>query len=196
MCARMLAIFLLVGSSSFANAIDGFVSAGYGRSGTSLSDVTGGQDYNTQAGSGLFLTGGAILPISATTPHRFEAQLGVGYMFQDDARDESKTVSWSRIPLEAIYFYRNTQELFRFGWGPIFHFNNKITAKGANSAAATSVDNSLGWAVGVEKIFKTGDESSFWGLGLKYNFIKYHADAFSKEADGNCLFVTFSGLWF
>src|SRR5438105_4362115 len=75
------------------------LSFGYGRNGTYLSDLTGGQNYNTQAGSGLYLSGGVILPISPTIPHSFEAQLGIGYLYQGDSRDENNSVSWTRFPI-------------------------------------------------------------------------------------------------
>lgn len=60
--------------------------------------VSGGQSYSTQAGSGLFFVGGLVIPISATTPHRFEAQVGAGYLFQSDERSKDDSVSWARIP--------------------------------------------------------------------------------------------------
>src|SRR3712207_1620507 len=99
---QIFAVISTVLASHQAQAISGYFSMGYGRGGTRLSDVTGGQDYNTQAGSGLFLTGGALFAVSPTIPHRFEMQLGLGYMFQEDARQEENRVTWRRIPIEAL----------------------------------------------------------------------------------------------
>ena len=189
----LISLALFISLETFA--LDSFFNSGYGRGGTSLSDVTGGQDYNTQAGSGLFLIGGVLIPISPTTPHRFEAQIGMGYLFQYDARDADKTVSWSRIPLEAIYFYRNTKDLFRFGWGLIYHMNNRITAQGSNSSAATSVDNALGWTIVLEELFRNKENNNFLTFGLKSNFIKYKSSSFSKDADGSSFFLTIGYLW-
>jgi len=83
---------------TFQTSAAGFLTIGYGRGGDSLSNASGGQSYSTQAGSGLFFVGGLVIPISATTPHRFEAQVGAGYLFQSDERSKDDSVSWARIP--------------------------------------------------------------------------------------------------
>lgn len=188
-------LFWVLSISLDALATDRFISAGFGTGGASLSDATGGQNYNIKAGSGIYLLGGAILPVSATTPHRFEAQLGIGFIFEQDYSPKESAVSWSRVPVEAIYFYRNTRELFRLGWGAIYHINNKIEANGANASAATSADHAFGWTLAAEKLIKADESNSLAGIGLKYNFIKYHSSSFTKSANGNALFLTMSGLW-
>lgn len=186
------AVFAIL-ASVHAQAVSGYLSTGYGRGGTHLSDVTGGQGYNTQAGSGLFMTGGALFALSPTIPHRFEMQLGLGYMFQDDARQEENRVSWSRMPIEALYFYRNTREMFRLGWGATYHVGNKISAKGTNATADSSVDNALGWMVSGEKLFSSKEKSlEGWALGFRYLWIDYKSSSFSKDADGNSWFLTLS----
>jgi hypothetical protein len=176
-----------------AQAIEAYLSAGYGRGGSQLSHLTGEQNYNIEAGSGLFLIGGAIVPITPTRPHRFESQLGLGYMFQQDKKNEANRVSWSRIPVEALYMYRNTAALFRLGWGVTYHMAGKISAKGANSGAETGVKNALGWVLAAEKLWSYGEkDSGNWALGLRYVAIKYRLSKFSREANGDTLFVTFS----
>lgn len=185
---------LLILISFQARAISGYMTMGYGRGGTPLADLTGGQDYNTQAGSGFLISGGALFAVSPTIPHRFEAQLGLGYLFQDDARVDENLVSWSRVPVEALYFYHNTREMFRLGWGATYHVRNFIKAKGANASAETSVENAFGWILTAEKIFDSPQNEGRWGLGLRYLWIKYSSRAFSREADGNTLFLTLSLL--
>jgi hypothetical protein len=189
------AAILVIGSHAYA--VDGYVSFGYGHGGTQLKDVTGGQDYNTQAGSGLYMVGGVVIPISPTTPHRFEGQLGLGYMFQDDARNEENLVSWSRVPLEALYFYRNTRELFRFGWGITYHVAGKISAKGTNSSAETNVDNALGWVFAAEKLWSPSENTpGTVAFGIRYVSIKYNSSNFSEEADGSTWYLTLSSFSF
>ncbi|MES2965414.1 MAG: hypothetical protein V4760_16145 [Bdellovibrionota bacterium] len=199
---RLRHVWLLVGIvgvssilGSRAHALAGYLSMGYGRGGTHLRDLTGGQNYNTQAGSGLFLTGGALLTVSDTIPHRFEAQLGLGYMFQDDAREELNSTKWSRVPIEALYYYRNTREMFRFGWGATYHVFNRISGKGANLSVTRDVENAFGWVVAGEKLFnEPSKEGQAWGLGLKYVWLNYKSSSFVSDADANTWYLTFSLL--
>lgn len=194
----MLVVRFVIFSILLCAAIDShaemsmFLSMGYGRGGTRLATLTGGQDYNIQAGSGLFVSGGVIIPVTLTKPHRFESQFGVGYMFQDDASHEENRVSLSRVPFEAIYFYRNRQELFRLGWGLTYQAAGKITAKGTNYSAETRVDNAVGWILAAEKLWTSQDSPSPWGLGVRYMKINYHLSKFSKDANGDTLYFTLS----
>lgn len=189
-CLAILFSFFIFASNAYA--FSGFMSFGYGSGGSDLNKLTGGQNYDIQAGDGIFISGGVILPLSPTIPHRFEAQLGIGYMFQNDADDKDKnTVSWSHIPIDLIYFYRNTRELFRLGYGVTYQFSNKLDADGTNGTASTDVDNALGWVITAEKYF-TSNDVSIWGIGLRYNMIDYSSSGFSKEANGDALFVTFT----
>lgn len=190
-----LVVVILAVLPSSVQAYDLFASIGYGYGGTSLSDLTGKQDYDIHAGSGFQMAAGVILPVSDTVPHRFEVQFGFGYLFQDYSRNDKHRVSWSRIPLEAIYYYRNTQELFRFGYGLIYHFDNEIIAEGKNSSAETTVDPAMGWSVAIEKLFKTATDGTEWSFGFKYNFITYESSSFTKDASGDCLFLTVTGFW-
>lgn len=190
---QILVLAFAAFASAPAQAISGYLSLGFGSGGTRLSNVTGGQDYQVQAGSGLFMTGGALFSLSPTVPHRFEMQLGLGYLFQDDARQKENRVSWSRIPIEAIYLYRHTQSLFRLGWGATYHMANKISAKGSNATAGTNVDDSLGWIISGEKLFASREGGrGVWSLGLRYLWIDYKSSSFSKPADGNSWFLTLS----
>ncbi len=190
---QIIFLFIALFVSLQTQAVSGYLSTGYGRGGTRLSELTGGQDYNTQAGSGLYLTGGALFVLSPTTPHRFELQIGLGYMFQDDAREEENRISWSRIPIEALYFYRNTREMFRLGWGATYHVGNNISAKGTNAAIETDVDNALGWMISGEKLFSLkADELGVWGIGFRYLWINYKSSSFLRDADGSSWFLTLS----
>lgn len=183
-----------------ALASDGFTSSsfftlGYGTGGESLSASSGGQDYNTQAGAGMFFGLGKIFAISPTVPHRFEAQLGMGYLFQSDARNEDNLVSFSRFPIEAIYFYRNTVENFRLGWGSTYHIAGGIRAKGSNESAATSVENAWGFIFTAEKLFLTSVHDAF-SIGIRHTSIRYRLTAFDSVVNGDNWSVTFSGFLF
>ncbi len=163
-------------------------------SGTSLSSLTGGQPYDLQAGEGLFLSLGVLFTVVPAVPHRFEAQLSGGYMFADRGGSDER-VSWSHVPLEAVYFYNNTQELFRFGWGPIYHVGNSLSGRGINASASTAVENALGWTVTAEKFLRSANGNDLWLFGVKYNVIKYRAALFRQDADGSAVFLTLTGFF-
>lgn len=172
-----------------------FLTVGYGHGGDFLADASGGQDYSTQAGTGLFFIGGLLVPISATVPHRFEGQLGVGYLFQNDERSKDDSVSWSRIPIEALYFYHHTRNKFRLGWGATYHVANNINGRGTNANAGTHADNAWGLVVAVEKLWCT-ETGETMAVGLRHTSINYRLTAFDKVVNGGAWSVTFTGLLF
>lgn len=133
---------------------------------------------------------GAIVPVSDTIPHRFEAQLGVGYLFQSKVEGEDK-VGWNRIPFEAIYFYHNTSSRFRLGWGGIYHALNELTGKGKYANVYAKADDAFGFVVAAEKNFNV-DNQADWTIGIRYQWIGYNAPLFSSRANGDAFFVTFS----
>jgi hypothetical protein len=187
---RKLVLVVLLILSLRAFAVNGFFSLGYNSGGGSkLQDSTGGQSYNIDAGSGFLWSGGIVFPVSPTMPHRFEAQLGIGYMVNYSGGKDNE-VDWTRVPLEAIYFYHNTREHFRLGWGPIYHMYNHITAKGSNSAAKMDVDNSWGWTFMAEMYAAPPVGKTYATFGLKYNVIQYKSPDFVQNAIGNAILVT------
>ncbi len=54
-------------------------------------------------------------------------------------------VSWSRITIEAIYYYHSTFENFRLGWGATYHINGSVSGKGSNETASASVEKAWGF---------------------------------------------------
>lgn len=180
---------LLLICSARASALSFYGNIGYGIGGTQLADSTGSQDYRIQAGTGYFLGGGLLLPISPTTPHRFEAQVGLNLLMTGSDGDNG--VTWTRIPLEALYFYRNTNENFRFGYGLTYHVANRVSASGLNSTAEMNVDNAVGWIFSAEKIFATRTEDS-GAIGIRYVDINYRSSSFTKDAKGSAWFLVLS----
>lgn len=178
-----------------ALAVSAHVSVAYGRGGSHLSDATGGQGYDTQAGSGMMLSLGMLVPVSPLEPHRTEIQLGVGYLSQGYGRKGEDKVWWTRVPLDAIYYYRNMKDLFRAGWGFTYHVANQIEAEGMNASAARSVHPALGWVVAAEKLFAySNGANAHWGVGVKYVMIKYRVTGAREDVDGNCVYLTLSSL--
>lgn len=157
-----------------------------GMGGTSLSSVTGGQDYDIRAGSGFTLTGGYIAPIFRSDSLVLEAHLGIGVMVVSDDQERKKEVTWLRFPIESIFFVQNGC-CFRYGVGPIYHFGNRINAAREISSADMSVENALGWALATDFGGKSGLRGKSVRFGLRYNNIRYVSSSFSAPADGSSL---------
>lgn len=195
MRALVAALFVWFCLPDCAHALGGFLTFGYGKGGTSLKDHTGGQNYNIQAGDGLLISAGVLAAISPTKPHRFETQLGIGYQFRDDASADDKrgSVSWNHIPIDLFYFYRNTREHFRIGYGLTFQFRNRLEAKGTNSTASANFDDAIGSVITIEQLFESGT-AGLWGFGLRYNLINYKGSKFGGSVDGDAVFLTMTLL--
>lgn len=195
MFLRICSTLLLCFVSLDALAIRGVFSANYSKVGSSLSGVTGGQDYDLKAGQGWGLSGGVLFVISDTRPHRFELQVTAGYLSESDG-GSNDAVTWRRFPLDAIYYYHNTRNLFRLGGGAIFHIENQLEAKGVNSSAEMRVNNAWGWTAAIEMCSPPLENNNFVSFGVRYNSIKYNSPGFAHEADGSGFMLTTSFLGF
>lgn len=182
-------LYLLLFLPINASAIGKYVSGGYAfGTGSEMKKLTGGQDYGINAGAGYHIAGGLILVISDTKPHAFELQGGVGYMFTS-AGGADNLVTFRRWTSELIYYYRNTDNNFRLGWGGIYHFETEIDAKGINAGAGGKVDPSLGWAVSAQYLLPRG------AIGARYNHITYKSPRFSSDANGGGVLLTVEFHW-
>ena len=187
----ILVVFLL--STKAAAEMDAYASMSYGLTGENLAEKTGGQNYIIRSGSGLSLSLGLIFPVTPTKPHRFEGQIAAGLILDSDKNTEDNGVQWIRYPIDALYYYRSTEERFRFGWGLTYHLGNKLTGKGINSSASTSMNNSLGWVVAFDKLWNANNVAlPSWGLGIRYTSIKYHMNTFNKDVNASSLAMTLS----
>lgn len=167
---------------------------GYGRGGDNLAKLTGSQFFNIGAGSGLIMSGGAVLSLTHTKPHNFELQGGIGYIMQTAGREAQNNVDWTRVPLELLYFYRNTQEKLRLGYGITYHIENNLSGNGINSDVSCRLENSLGYVFTVEQYFEKNDSPlhEWIGFGVRYTKIAYKKPAEPLIADGSLFSLTFT----
>lgn len=192
--------------SEKSQALSSVFSIGYGQGGAAWSDLTGSLGASSRAGSGFSAAGGVLWLVSPTRPHQFEAQLTLGYMFLSEGKAEKDYFSWSRVPVEALYFYHHTREDFRLGWGGTFHTRGQIKGNGAYQGATTDVLDSWGWVLSAEKVFNAENESEIenqtkknepsMAVGLRYTNIRYRTVRFDGEIDGSTWSLSFSSLYF
>src|SRR5262249_32910776 len=62
-------------------------------------------------------------------------------------------VTWTRVPLDGLLFYR--WEKFRLGGGVTYHMSPKLHGSGAASGLDVTVDNALGGATQGDMLLKT-----------------------------------------
>jgi hypothetical protein len=129
---------------------------------------------NLDAGKGGLFSGGIILGYSEYAPHIIELQTTIGYKYSRISAD-GDSISWSRVPLEALLFYRNTDYYFRFGGGISYQFKNSLKTNFQTSdgfqTATTPVADALGYIL--EADFVLG-KSSRGAVGIRYTGIRYH----------------------
>lgn len=187
---RKLIFWGLLVATSHAYAIGGFYEVYAGAGGSQISS-----DIKVNAGSGLGFGLGVVHPISNTKPHRFEAQAGISYIFMQNGSDEERNmITWRRVPLDALYFYRNTANHFRVGWGATYHINNHLNGDGTMSGKSFHAENALGWVITAQYAPGFVDTTNA-AFGLRYVNIKYRADRFSGGViDGSALYATLTLL--
>ncbi len=169
-----------------------FITTGYFHGGDSFKEFTTNKNDQLRFGQGLQFTFGAITQISNTLPHQFELQYGVGYFHQDQGSEENLNhISWSRVPIEIIYYYKNTQNNFRLGWGPIYHMNNVVNSSPQIFSQPETFKSSLGLLIALDfiSVFVPTPQLQQTEIliGLKYQIINYESKSNQNIYNANAL---------
>lgn len=152
---------------------------------------------------------GAIVAISPTWPHRFEGQIGLGYWSEDSKSSDgsNQKIRWTRFPLEAMYYYHNTQEHFRVGWGYTQHLRNDFTEKATGRTRGININETGGWTFAVELTYPELEEyrrqvgtknRKPWvsSIGIKHHMYDYKEADYFDESKGSSTFLTLSFFGF
>jgi hypothetical protein len=126
-----------------------------------------GSTQDIKGGNGLVLAlgGGAIF--FEGQPHRLETVLDVGVKFSTMQPAQNADLSFVRIPVELLAFYRNDDAHFRVGGGGAWYPYSSLSGSGA--ASNLQVDFKPGLAGIVQADF-------LWGrgyVGLRYTHLTY-----------------------
>jgi hypothetical protein len=135
----LAALFVVPAVSGAAEIRPVFV-AGYDTGGDKLVTVTftNGDSESIRANEGLYVGGG----ISVLNDDKNIEFVGtVNYKYQSVSADNGD-VTWTRIPIDTLVFYR--MQSFRFGGGLTFQLSPKLKGSGAASNINTNVDNAVG----------------------------------------------------
>ncbi|VAW98186.1 hypothetical protein MNBD_GAMMA22-1202 [hydrothermal vent metagenome] len=97
----------------------------------------------------------------------------------DSISAQNGNLSFTRFPIDVMYFY--TTEQWLFGGGITYHLNPELMGDGLASGINGSYDNALGFLAEVD--FRLGE---FFYIGGKLTFIDYEPQqANAKTVDGN-----------
>lgn len=167
---------LLFQFATTAEAATGVITLQTSPRGERLRDLMPQQthDVSVNGGTGVFF--GLLLPIAIADREVFEAQVSAGYLFDTD-RDTK--VSFSRFPLEALYFYRHLKSGLRIGYGAVYH-----TAGQVSGSAPATVEGSFGGLVEAGWLLPSVTTQTL-SFGVRYLRIRYRSEAFSRGADGS-----------
>lgn len=184
----MKVIALLVASTAFgaAHAADvrPLVKTGLDVGGETMVNVlfTNGETQKVRGNEGFYLGGGAAI-ISDAKDWEYHVTLAYKMAFIDASNGD---VDWTRIPLEALAFYRLPR--VRFGGGLTYHLNPRLEGSGVVGGLDVKFKNALGvilqadWRI-TEKI----------ALGGRFTFLEYDAKSGGTgSAEANGVGITFS----
>ena len=143
---------------------------------------TNGDTQEINANEGFYLGGGAAIIDDA---RGMEYHLTLAYKFAV-INGSNGDIDWTRIPLEALVFYRFAK--VRVGGGLTYHINPELEGSGVVGGLDVDFKDALGAVLQVDwRITNT------IALGGRYTILEYDAKgAFSGSAKSNGLGITFS----
>jgi hypothetical protein len=142
---------------------------------------TDGSTQDIKAGNGLLLTLGGGVILFEQQRHRLEALLDVGLKYSTMQPSQNADLSFVRIPIELLAFYRNDDAHLRVGAGGAYYAYSSLSGSGAASNLQLDLKPGLGGIV----------EADFlWGrlsLGVRYTHLSYGVSGSSVTAAANSL---------
>jgi hypothetical protein len=161
------------------------IKAGYDAGGDTLVVVvfSDGSRESIKANEGLFLGGGISILNEARD---IEAEISLTYKFQLITASNGD-VTWSRLPLDALVFYR--LPAVRLGGGLTYHMGPELKGSGVVSSLDVNFDDALG--VILQADYRVSEKIS---LGLRYTSLDYKVriGGVSATAKSNGVGVVFS----
>jgi hypothetical protein len=143
---------------------------------------TNGDTEKVRANEGFYLGGGATILDEA---RNMEYHVTLAYKFALVDADNGD-IEWSRIPLEALVFYRFPRA--RVGGGLTYHINPKLEGSGVVGGLDIEFKNALGLVLQADWLI-----TRKIALGGRFTFLEYDAEgAFTGSAKSNGVGLTFS----
>lgn len=168
---KTLLIFLLFYAPSLMAKT--LVEAGIHYGGGDL--IVNDQRYSSRAGN---LSSFALGGMKSYSPH-IEGQFSIGAK-TDIIKSGDPEITWVRIPVNTMVFYR--QKKFRLGFGLTIHFSPKLKGTGTASNVTTDFKNAIG---GLAEVDFDINKTFMWGI--RYTRINYHRKSDDLGINGDSL---------
>lgn len=185
---KWLKVFAFLGAWGAVGAqaadIRPLIKAGFDVGGDTMVTVvfTNGDTEKVRANEGFYLGGGAAILDDA---RNMEYHVTLAYKFALINADNGD-IEWTRIPLEALAFYRFPR--VRVGGGLAYHINPRVEGSGVVGGLDIKFKNALGAVLQADWLITKNI-----ALGGRYTMLEYDAKgAFSGSAKSNGVGVTFS----
>jgi hypothetical protein len=184
---KLLQILAVLGTSTalaHAAELRPLLKAGFDLGGDTIVDVVfaNGDREAVKANEGFYIGGGAALIDDA---RNMEYHLTVAYKFAVISASNGD-IEWTRIPLEALAFYR--WQRVRLGGGLAYHVNPQVDGSGVVGGLDIKFRDALGLILQAD--WRITDTIA---LGGRYTMLEYEAKApASGTAKSNGIGVTFS----
>jgi hypothetical protein len=143
-----------------------------------------GSTQDIKAGNGLLLSVGAGAIFFEGQRHRLETVLDVGLKYSTMQPAQNADLSFLRVPIELLAFYRNDDAHFRVGVGGAWYAHSSLSGSGA--ASNLQVDFKPGLAGVVQADF-------LWGrgyAGLRYTHLDYTVSGSDVSVAAHSIGVT------
>jgi hypothetical protein len=185
---QLLRTFTFLAATSALGAqaaeIRPLIKAGFDLGGDTMVTVAfiNGDTEKVRANEGFYLGGGAAILDQA---RNMEYHVTLAYKFAVINADNGD-IEWTRIPLEALAFYRFARA--RVGGGLTYHINPKLEGSGVVGGLDIEFKNALGVVLQADWLITRNI-----ALGGRFTFVEYDAEgAFTGSAKTNGLGVSFS----
>ena len=163
---------------------------GFDFGGDTLATVTftDGSTQSIKANQGFYLGGGASILLS--NPKDIEVEVALSYK-EDSITAANGEVKFTRIPLDALVFYR-LPEHFRVGGGLTYHLNPTLSTSGVVGNINVNFDDALGWVLQAEYLLPPRTlRTPKMTVGARYTVIDYKTST-GVTAKSNGVGITFS----
>ncbi len=181
--ARWGLLFVSMTSWTAAQAVDirPVLRAGAEFGGDTLATLvfTDGSTENVKAHDGFSLGAGASF---LSESKAFEVETTLSYKF-DFTNARNGDVTWSRIPLDVLAFYRVSR--VRLGGGFTYHFSPKVSGSGAANNVDIDFDNAEGFVLQADYLFSGKESGPGVYLGLRFTALKYKQKNTGVSANSN-----------
>lgn len=186
---------LVVGAAAFAPARK--AAAAIGEAGAAMAGdfnagadtlatltFTDGSTQDIKAGNGILLSVGGGAIFFEGQPHRLETMLDIGVKFSTMQASQNADLSFVRIPIELLAFYRNDDLHFRVGGGGAFYAYSNLSGSGAASNLQADFKPGLAGIVQADALWGRGY------VGVRYTHLNYSVSGYDATVAAHSIGVT------